>query len=1518
MGASINRFNGGLDQDTNIQDYSQQKYVDAMNMRIISKGDFQVGSIENEKGMVASLSFTTAVRIYSFDVTTSGNWVGTLAISGESGSPFNVSCLTTDSWVTGITATPQAVPDGENAPPVKPKYAGLKTSTWMAFQYNNRITIITLANQTVTLTRSSGSGVLTATATPYISSGTDQRIIGYTTLRDRIIAFTTSTSNNTTTPSGTTGFIWSVNFNTNGTVSSTTLLYGGVLNFSRANSITAKSFYINERYGKVYFVDNYNNLRHFNAYDPVLFSKQPNQLDLISDISFVKPQIVDVLTGGNYKSGVAQYAYQLYNKYGSESIMSPVSNLIPLTVSVDNNGSTDYFLGSPVDEPTGKSVQVNISSVDNRFEYIRLYALYYSTDLSTPEIRIVAEQKIVLKSTGFNLVDDGFTSLGSITLQEFRNYYKNVFGAKSIELQNNRLVTACLKEGYFDVDYDARAYRWNVGGSLIKIDSATRGTIPNNTTEKYIDAKYTVTDYDTYKYQSSGGVLGGSGTNVSYTFSCLNMELDSLYNEFSKFGASKQKQAWSSLLGSNFLDNNSYTNYASPINSSQMVGYKRGEIYRFGIFFRDSKGRVSPVKWIGDIKMPEVYDSVGTTFVQTTDQTPQFYSNYADQFPTILIPELEDQYYIYQSNPASHTLNFGLDSFHQFKIVIGTTQYLSTAIKHSTDVPYSLADYISDARNFLTSTGLDDTFDFEYGITNDNPAARTAYFKFIVKNEDPLTATINIYLDYSTASDYTFANTTGSAGTTSATTGTNDYVINIRDGAKNKITARILYPIFTVTGIPVDEWGNTCSYQIVRAERTERDKTIIAQGLLTNTLVAEKNTSIYLPKVLGQTSLNGQTITTFISPEINFRKSAIRNDDSLTIIGTAKSVTSKFDGRLVKVNAVIPLASFSTYDIVDTGIVKADTDILAPKMQRVKDYRIYNTIISSATDSEPWALGGTSLFIAHASITDAIYMAAAEIRRTLSDQYGGNTYYDRLNTEYIDCGHWRSGTDATNVNPVLGGDTYIAMFDYQRAMWTDKNYIKEDGTRGDFDSHVFLPVETSINLDYRYDRSYTKALNYYGDTSKYIQEYAGDYSGKVGHNADDENKSLNYTQEYDLYLENPVYSKANNINKYLAQPLEVDGEETDCMIRVSEQFSYNSITDDLIKFLPINFKIVETQYGKITHLTTFKDNILFFQEKAIGIQPIAERTVIQDNQGIGLVLGTGDLFSNHQYISKTSGSKNKASIITTDYGIYYFDSRSKTFNRLQQGLSEISTIKGLSSYFETNVPNGVLSYDNPMGGSGVHAGYDKNNKRVFFSVLYTTTLWTVSFNELTETFESFHTFVPRYYLTDNYGNLHSEDPSVLGTYYAHGKGNYGKYYNNDYVASTITYLNNDKPTITKKFTNIELDYRIGAISLQSATDTYRADMISKIKFWNDYQTTIDLPVVIYSTPPTPGTNIGTRQRFGLWRIALPLSATNSPTNDAATINSRFYDKHLFTKLTYTNTSSNKRFVLNNAITYYQD
>jgi len=93
----------------------------------------------------------------------------------------------------------------------------------------------------------------------------------------------------------------------------------GTVDFSYEMSVIPK--HESSSIQKVYWADGINPLRMLNVRDfytddvaaPESYSTS-SSLDHIPNVEFTNVEIVDILSGGIYTSGVVQYAYQLYNK----------------------------------------------------------------------------------------------------------------------------------------------------------------------------------------------------------------------------------------------------------------------------------------------------------------------------------------------------------------------------------------------------------------------------------------------------------------------------------------------------------------------------------------------------------------------------------------------------------------------------------------------------------------------------------------------------------------------------------------------------------------------------------------------------------------------------------------------------------------------------------------------------------------------------------------------------------------------------------------------------------------------------------------------------------------------------------------------------------------------------------------------------------------------------------------------------------------------------------------------------
>ena len=484
----------------------------------------------------------------------------------------------------------------------------------MAVYYNNReIKIISLNNSTINL---SGAG---GTEITIINPGGIPVILGYKQVRDYIFLLTTIT--------GTVdyGQIWKIKydynnksfFDLNGTllVPSKHLIYVERLKFDwNIPIIEIVAKYNNESLCKLYIADGRNELRHFNVLDSELLGTSLSLTGLVPDIVLSTPKIIETRVGGSYKSGTVKYAYQLYNLSGAETVMSPASGSIHLADALDYSPNTSTYKGTAPDTDTKKSVVVNIPIIDPTYDMIKVWAIH-STSTLNPTISLVYENKISTNSVTFT--DTGNITLDTLTTEEFNMFTGRTFIPKTITSKDNYLIAGNIQEQLFDIDevlgyhWDARAYRtalfntriFKINGEPIQLSLADTVEESNNCIFHQED------DYNEgYKYNRYG-VLGGSGVNIDYEFTITKMYIDTIAGNIGGHQVGAGNDNWPSILGTPYYPvNNSYCNYSSPINDAYLKGYRRGEVYRFGIEFIDNRGRRSFVKWIGDIKFPEVQE----------------------------------------------------------------------------------------------------------------------------------------------------------------------------------------------------------------------------------------------------------------------------------------------------------------------------------------------------------------------------------------------------------------------------------------------------------------------------------------------------------------------------------------------------------------------------------------------------------------------------------------------------------------------------------------------------------------------------------------------------------------------------------------------------------------------------------------------------------------------------------------------------------------------------------------------
>lgn len=240
------------------------------------------------------------------------------------------------------------------------------------------------------------------------------------------------------------------------------LLYMNNLNLSKNNLLQIIYNFENSIIQKIYFADGVNQLRFMNIRQSIENGDLVNLADLkaksintVSEYELSSPKIKNTAPGGSHTAGKIQYAYNLYVLNGSQTAISPLSEVQTL-----DNGPGGG--GGGVNENVSRTVSVSIENLDADFTHVRLYSIKYTSYNVAPEVGLIADREIG-NHDEFNYFDSGVV-IEPISLAEFLFLGSNPITPKHIESKDNRLFAFNYKERSFDVDLDTRAYGHSITG----------------------------------------------------------------------------------------------------------------------------------------------------------------------------------------------------------------------------------------------------------------------------------------------------------------------------------------------------------------------------------------------------------------------------------------------------------------------------------------------------------------------------------------------------------------------------------------------------------------------------------------------------------------------------------------------------------------------------------------------------------------------------------------------------------------------------------------------------------------------------------------------------------------------------------------------------------------------------------------------------------------------------------------------------------------------------------------------
>jgi hypothetical protein len=717
--------------------------------------------------------------------------------------------------------------------------------------------------------------------------------------------------------------------------------------------------------------------------------------------------------------------------------------------------------------------------------------------------------------------------------------------------------------------------------------------------------------------------------------------------------------------------------------------------------------------------------------------------------------------------------------------------------------------------------------------------------------------------------------------------------------------------------LPASISSQIAGYQIVRVERTEKDKTCLTQGIvgkMYNQSGGSRGASYTVPHINLNTSShylsssgidsNSQpTLLEFNSPEISFYKSLTKQSgDYLQIVSTLDNSGSTF--KLMDSTAGYGLYFVtkhrSTSKLGDPALAVHKRDVggftiavtpgntLNTSLGALSNqaFNMYTPLsIDSHYDTETfYAFHGTAgvvrldnPFDTNTGIpTDGVMLV--DYRRQVSNQYGGSSIETRGYNRYIPTSSIISintTSDIISDTYVFGGDTYVTYFDLQRLY---PNVVDLQPTDTASVVEIF-PVESSINTEIRSDKSYTSgAAHSIVAGGPAYNKYTSETGNTTG----------------DLYQYNQVFSSENNTKVFIAKPIDfVSVNEFDTRIYWSEKKINGELRDSWTHFSTLNYWDVEGIYGPIRGIDIFKDKLLFWQDKGFGMLPVNERalstlagkTSIQLSDAVAVL-------HRHEYISTELGILNRIAKFTNEQAAYFYDGRAKYIYRYTDQLEAISESKYVQSLL-TSMPGEIQTASNLLVPNasksntrcGMTIGYDFWNSELLFTFIdrvqtspgvYVEKPLTLVFNENAECFTSLYTIAPTMYISSK--QLFLSNPTK-GIVHVHNEGDYGKFYNTVYPSS-ITVLTNEAVPVTKTFDN----YRLHTEASIQGVNTEKT--FTSVQSNTDYQDSGSIALI-------PETNIRRRERT--WQLAVPRALDLS----------RLRDKYLTTKFTLDNSNNFK-------------
>jgi hypothetical protein len=1367
-------------------------------------------------------------------------------------------------------------------------------------------------------------------------TATNPEIIGYTTIRNRIIIFVADDSDSK-------GWVYDVQYNP-----ATRVITGGFpalkyynpnFNFRKSHPIKALGHFETENIQKVYWTDYNNFFRSLNLEEPNLPTFPLGQVDIFPDVTFNSPQLSLITSGGALPNGELLVAYKLLTFDGKETLVSPPSNLIHITASSETlNQSADY-VGSINPVNTGKSVSITVdTSLYGDFDKIEFVVAHYPSYNAVPEVKTI-EQISINNQPSITFVYTGNEGTDfPIELLEFTSKNYSFKTCKSLTQKDNSLVIANIKGSSVNIQdllepletFSAKTYRYNSLGVIN----------PDEFNQEFNKDAHWDPDWHTnsqFKFRSNGTTLGGEGPNISFKFHLEQFTLDgnNPTPAFTNVTDTPDSPGHDLNDGYGVRNNTTYPNFASPFISGLLRGYKRGETYRFGFVGNTTKGESSFVEYIADIKFPDISD-INDEVTVNIDGTDYYYYPLAvlDGSNTIgcalgisfeidftSCPSLQTKLETYQivrvqreegdrrrisqgtiktfwRNPvAGAHPDFDLrvesssNTLHLFPQAGATGEVsgcFNTLVDHDVD-PSPISPSVSIAD--IDGASIEDDYiikgnfvglytpeiSYNFGGVRENAAA--------ISNNPCMLLTGAYHRGYARVQFGADINLSG---------------INLGlTGQDFRSTCKATYPISVTDPIhAVKQWSDAKFMNMNTGDTYE--------GEVTGAIVDGSNT--YYMR-------NYYAIDKYDDP-------AAHLNDPQGGGGSGSSVPALYRGGT---------------SIIGKIIQPVNDPLTATPITPPLGYVDYFNSPEFINVIHP------TTFVANTA-WHATSMPIIDVMLPKAEVYGGYGQDALESNIFIQAS---PVIPINELNPkVFGGDIFLNMFTLQTGQCgLEEPFYGNSKYNKNISSTEAFPVESLLNLDLDAGSTIKRGVQY---------TYDGLTLELLRQEDSNSNSSGTKAESTIMYTYNKVYSTENKNVTYFVKP--VNSTENSNVNDVRAYLSNVKINGESIdswtKFGSNNYYDVD-DYGPINEILNWRDTVFFFQDKAHGTYAINRAAITTTNDGVPTQLGTGKGFGKHQYLSKEHGTIHQWGIKATNKGIYMFDAIHRKLFLITGDSNPISEINGLHSLFN-QLPNGIFlrkenGGDNPIKGKGITIGKDVINDEIIFTFLDKETVKTyelstfypqgsiillgsimyyallpfsttasgieslellnancsvatqdqvynstsVVYDELVGQFSSFYSARPTLWI-DNGDILISANSLFSRKVYTHNTGNWGEFYGKIEEAS-VSLVINPNADINKILRLLEFNSTVRDNSKVVDRDV----TITAFRVQTEYQ---DTGKILFDSNRI-------KRRFDKWRVKI--SRDTLSTNQRA----RMRSTHFIVTLYFDNTE-NKEFIMNRLMSYY--